>query len=81
MKLSVNFSKRSIHLWPSVLAELTVEDDDCLRFHKIFNGCLVAEEESLHLLWGIQIHGALDVASLVLVVKSAVDYQVRAFLL
>lgn len=76
VKPSVYVAQRSVHLGPSVLAELAVENDWDVVLHDVLDGVLGAEKVSLHRLGRVQIQSVSYVSPLVLVVEPAIDYEV-----
>ena len=70
---SVDVSESPVHLRTSVLTELTVENHWDVVPHDVLYGLFRAEEEGLHCLRSVQIHCSSYVASVELVVESAVD--------
>ena len=78
VKPSIHFSEGLIHGRSSFLTELTVKDDN--RLHELLYGLSIFEEEALHVLRVRDVDGILNVASVVLVIESAINDQIWACL-
>lgn len=77
MQPSIDVSHGPVHSGTTLLAKLTVKDYDSLLFHECFNFVLVLKEQFLNLFWFIDIHGAFDMASLIFIVESTINYDIR----